>query len=430
MTDIYWFQHDLRLQDNPGLLAHAKAKRLLLVYFWPESRPWCNTIGTGDQRQRFLIESLQALQDALFELNQNLVILKGRPETELPILARQVNAKRVGTSMSPGFYERSSRERVAAALPMALEVHRGNTLYDASQLPFELDNMPGHFTPFKKTLKYLAPSLPLGAPTSLPPPTNVMGSPVERSTTNPNLSFPVRGGSAAGHSRLHKWIFERKAILNYKGTRNDLEGQDSTSCFSLWLAFGCLSAREIAAAVKQFEAEVVANESTQWLIFELQWREFFHWRALCDDVSLFRVGGATAKPRRRTFEPRNYARWCQGDTNFPLVNALMHQLVATGWMSNRGRQIAASCLVNEFSIEWRFGAAFFEKHLIDHDVASNYGNWQYLAGVGADPRGGRHFNLQKQAQQHDPEGLFIAKWDGMRAKQPDFVVDAADWPLS
>ncbi len=81
-------------------------------------------------------------------------------------------------------------------------------------------------------------------------------------------------------------------------------------------------------------------------------------------------------------------------SNYPLVNALMRQLLATGWMSNRGRQIAASCLVNDFGIDWRYGAAFFEKHLLDYDVASNYGNWQYLAGVGADPKGGRHFNIE------------------------------------
>jgi len=111
------------------------------------------------------------------------------------------------------------------------------------------------------------------------------------------------------------------------------------------------------------------------------------------------------------------------------VNALMHQLVATGWMTNRGRQIAASYLVNELNHDWRYGAAFFEKHLIDYDVGSNYGNWQYIAGVGTDPRGGRHFNIDKQAAQYDPDGHFTTKWDGYRAAQPRYVTDAADWPL-
>jgi deoxyribodipyrimidine photo-lyase len=98
-------------------------------------------------------------------------------------------------------------------------------------------------------------------------------------------------------------------------------------------------------------------------------------------------------------------------------------------MSNRGRQIAASCLVNELNLDWRYGAAFFEKHLIDFDLASNYGNWQYIAGVGCDPRGGRHFNLEKQAQLYDPDGLFTETWGGFRPRQPEFITDAADWPI-
>lgn len=98
-------------------------------------------------------------------------------------------------------------------------------------------------------------------------------------------------------------------------------------------------------------------------------------------------------------------------------------------MSNLGRQVAASCLLNEYGIDWRYGASFFEKHLIDFDVASNYRNWQYLAGAGADPLEDRHFNLEKQAAQFDPEGLFTKKWDGRRPKQADYVTDAADWPL-
>ncbi len=133
--------------------------------------------------------------------------------------------------------------------------------------------------------------------------------------------------------------------------------------------------------------------------------------------------------RRCTFEPRAFARWCQGDTDYPLVNALMRQLLATGWMSNRGRQLAASCLVNELGLDWRYGAAFFERHLVDYDVASNYGNWQYIAGVGCDPRGGRHFDLAAQARQHDPDGVFTHKWEGFRPAQPHYATDAADWPI-
>ena len=430
MTDIYWFQHDLRLQDNPGLLQHTGAKNLLLVYVWPESRPWCNVTGMGIQRRRFLLDSLAALRQELAALGQDLLVLNGQPQAELPKLARDTGATRVGTSLSPGYYERRAREQVAAILSIPLQIHAGNTLFTADQLPFSVEQMPSQFTPFKNDVEGIKPPQPLPAPSQLPPPPPGMVFPaLEDLPAQPHIAFPVRGGSGAGHRRLQQWIFGEQAILDYKQTRNCLDGLDGSSSLSPWLALGSLSAREVAAQITRFEAEVTTNASTQWLSYELLWREFFHWRARRDDTNLFRLGGEPGKLRRCTFEPRNFARWCQGDTNFPLVNALMHQLLETGWMSNRGRQIAASCLVNEFGIEWRYGAAFFEKHLLDYDVASNYGNWQYLAGVGADPRGGRHFNIQKQTEQHDPSALFINKWDGLRPAQPEYVTDAADWPL-
>ena len=315
-------------------------------------------------------------------------------------------------------------------LPVPLDVHLGNTLFAPDELPFSLAAMPAQFTPFKHSLEGITPGTPAPAPQRLPPPPDVLFPTPDALPCQPHTAFPVRGGTDAGQRRLQQWVFGEQGILHYKATRNGLDGLDGSSSLSPWLALGSLSAREVVAEITRFEAAVAANDSTRWLVFELLWREFFHWRALADDVSLFRAGGKPGKLHHCTFEPRNFARWCQGDTDYPLVNALLRQLLATGWMSNRGRQIAASCLVNEYGIDWRYGAAFFEKHLLDYDVANNYGNWQYLAGVGADPRGGRHFNLQKQTAQHDPEGLFINKWEGQRPPQPDYVVDAADWPLS
>ncbi len=107
----------------------------------------------------------------------------------------------------------------------------------------------------------------------------------------------------------------------------------------------------------------------------------------------------------------------------------MNELNATGYLSNRGRQIAASCLVNELGIDWRCGAAYFEQQLVDYDVASNWGNWQYIAGVGADPRGGRHFNLEKQRDLYDPDRHYIERWQGAPAAAAIDSVDGADWPI-
>lgn len=431
MRTLYWFQNDLRLRDNPGLLAQLEAKTLLLVYLFPLSRPWCNITGMGGQRERFLRESLQSLREELGALGQNLLILEGSPELVIPALVRDYRLEAVATSMTPGFYERKALEALQAKLSVPLTVHRCSTLWDVEQLPFDLDELPAHFTPFKKAVLQSTVDEAMDAPARLPPPPSVTFHRLPACATPPHIALPVRGGSAAGSRRLRQFVFDERAIATYKETRNCLDGLDGSSTLSPWLANGSLSPRDVYDSIKRFEAEYGANESTYWLYFELLWREFFYWRAIADDINLFRLRPAGGQKRLHncTFDPRGFARWCSGSTDYALVNAFMRQLVATGWMSNRGRQIVASALVNELGIDWRYGAAFFEKHLIDYDVASNYGNWQYIAGVGADPRGGRHFNLEKQAAEHDPDGVFVRKWDGIQPAQPTYVADAADWPI-
>jgi deoxyribodipyrimidine photo-lyase len=108
----------------------------------------------------------------------------------------------------------------------------------------------------------------------------------------------------------------------------------------------------------------------------------------------------------------------------------MKQLNATGYMSNRGRQLVASCFVHELALDWRYGAAYMEQQLIDFDLGSNWGNWQYLAGVGADPRGHRQFDLAKQTQIYDPEQQFIQRWQGQCNNLPLDSIDASDWPIT
>jgi deoxyribodipyrimidine photo-lyase len=144
---------------------------------------------------------------------------------------------------------------------------------------------------------------------------------------------------------------------------------------------------------------------------------------------LFSLRGISSCGGFKCFYPERFEKWCQGTTPYPLVNACMKQLKATGYLSNRGRQIAASCLVNELEMDWRYGAAWFEHQLCDYDVASNWGNWQYIAGVGVDPRGGRHFNLQKQTETYDPIGAYVARWSPGPVLQTLDTRDAADWPI-
>ena len=430
MHKLYWFRQDLRLNDNPGLLAQANADRLLLVYIWPKNRPWCNVTGMGSQRERFLLESLQALREGLQKLGQDLMVLHGSPELVIPDLVRDYGIDRVATSSAPGYYERKAVEQLRQRLPIPLAIHENGTLFTEQQLPFVLNDLPSQFTPFRRLVDATRFGNPIPRPDTLPCPPAVPYDAIPAAHVRPHTALPVKGGSLAANRRLRQFVFEDQGIARYKETRNCLDALTGSSTLSPWLANGCISPREVATAIHRFEDSHFANESTHWLYFELLWREYFHWRAVHDDVSLFKSGYQHAKLHHCTFEPRSFARWCAGDTEYPLVNAVMRQLVATGWASNRGRQVAASCLVNELQLDWRYGAAFFEKHLIDYDVASNYGNWQYIAGLGADPRGGRHFDLAKQAREHDPAGTFVEKWGGRRPSQPKYVNDPADWPIT
>ena len=174
MRELYWFQTDLRLQDNPGLLAHAGASELLLVYFWPPSIPWCNLTGMGQQRERFLLESLQALREELMALGQDLLVIRGRPERELPRLVQQYGVGAVGTSLTAGYFERRRRESIAREMDVPLRVHVGNTLFSEAGLPFALSDLPRHFTPFRESVEGLSSMPVLDAPATLPPPPSAL----------------------------------------------------------------------------------------------------------------------------------------------------------------------------------------------------------------------------------------------------------------
>jgi deoxyribodipyrimidine photo-lyase len=173
---------------------------------------------------------------------------------------------------------------------------------------------------------------------------------------------------------------------------------------------GCLSPRFIYKQVKEYEAKQVKNDSTYWLIFELLWRDFFRFICAKHGNKIFRKSGLQGIriPWQEDWE--RFRLWQEGKTGFPLVDANMRELAATGFMSNRGRQNVASFLTKNLGINWQMGAEWFESLLIDYDVCSNWGNWNYTAGVGNDARGFRYFNIAKQSRDYDPQGEYIRYW--------------------
>jgi deoxyribodipyrimidine photo-lyase len=219
-----------------------------------------------------------------------------------------------------------------------------------------------------------------------------------------------QGGETAALTRLNQYFWQRDYLKSYKETRNGLLGADYSSKFSPWLALGCLSPRWIDAQVKAYETQRIRNESTYWLIFELLWRDFFRWIAAKHGKQIFHPSGLQGIPIPWQEDWLQFRLWQEGKTGFPLVDANMRELAATGFMSNRGRQNVASFLTKNLGINWQLGAEWFESQLIDYDVCSNWGNWNYTAGVGNDARGFRYFNITKQSRDYDPKGDYLRHW--------------------
>ncbi|RLN12620.1 Cryptochrome DASH, chloroplastic/mitochondrial [Panicum miliaceum] len=162
--------------------------------------------------------------------------------------------------------------------------------------------------------------------------------------------------------------------------------------------------------VKRYEKQRVANDSTYWVLFELIWRDYFRFLSAKYGNSIFHLGGPRKVVSKWSQDQALFESWRDGRTGYPLIDANMRELSATGFMSNRGRQIVCSFLVRDMGIDWRMGAEWFETCLLDYDPASNYGNWTYGAGVGNDPREYRYFSIPKQAKAYDPEGKYVAYW--------------------
>lgn len=431
---VVWFGDDLRCADQ-NLLWKAQQEVDYLVCLYcdepHQQRPSrYSTQGMSANRRRFLLQGLDDLAVQLRSLGQTLFVSSMDAATSLGLLLDEVPISHLYRNHHGGWDEQQALNRMASHYPdVRIHIDHGLSLFSSSQFPFNVSELPDSFSKFRRLVEDIDVASPLPAPKQLPPaPRFDMPSirPWQTQRVENNNAFT--GGEYAAVSQLSDY-FSTDLPSYYKDVRNALDGWENSTKFSPWLAQGSLSARQIKASVDVYERDHGANDSTYWIYFELLWREYFHWYATRYGKRLFLPGGLSGRQSQGSYYAERFRKWCQGNTPYPLVNACMKQLNQTGFMSNRGRQIVASCLIYELGIDWRYGAAYFEEQLIDYSVSSNWGNWQYIAGVGADPRGGRHFNLEKQTEQHDPHHHFINKWQGHRFDEPLDSVDAADWPI-
>lgn len=429
-TLIYWFRNDLRVQDSPALnKACREATHLIPVFVMAHDNVttrW-GFIRESDQRKRYVTETLLALDAECQALGSRLLVLQGDTVTALAALVQSTQADGIFCEQIAAPEEHASVEQLRAQ-GIKVQYFWQSTMLELTALPFTPRQMPDMFTQFRQKLetKGLRARAAVSGPERLPSLPEGLQTEglclMERLTqlgSNSAENSLSHAGTSQGFRHLDHY-FSDELPHTYKQTRNQLSGADYSTSFSTWLATGALSAPIIVERLTQYEATRGANDGTYWIWFELVWRDYFRFLHLKYGRALYlREGLRTSDPSADTpslAEPTSgialklFEQWMQGRTKSALVNAGMNELSATGKMSNRMRQIVASYLIYDLRIDWRAGAAWFESQLLDYDVYSNQGNWLYIAGLGTDPRGGRRMNLEKQALEHDPKGLYRTQW--------------------
>lgn len=392
---VYWFRRDLRIRDNWGLERASQTGAVVGVFVWDSA-----VVGrSGRFARAFLLDSLVRLREEMRRLGSDLVVVRGIEE---------LVGRRVVCSDEVGVYESAEADRVGA------ELVRQDYLVD-----YVWGELPGIFTKFREEVEPVDCVLVIGEPTLRG--WDWDGGACVLDELAVEFRDVTRRFSESGEVRLREFVWGGDGLRRYKETRNGFSGEGDSSCLSAYLAWGCLSPRQVFCEVRRFEMEVVANDSTYWLIFELLWRDYFHYLGRQQSAKIFLRGGIQDLELEWDNDRELFSAWCEGRTGYPIVDASMRQLAETGWMSNRGRQITANFLTKVLNLDWRWGAEWFEHQLIDYDVASNWGNWQYQAGVGTNGREFRVFHPVKQAIQYDPNSKFIQQWlpesEGLGAKE-------------
>jgi deoxyribodipyrimidine photo-lyase len=426
MRVLLWFRNDLRLHDHAPLHQALKQKAEVIPLYCFDPRHFEQTsfgfAKTGAYRAKFLIETVADLRHSLQKKGSDLVIRQGNPEVEIPELVKALKIDAVYWHEEVTSEETEvdqALETALRSLSVHTEIYWGTTLYHRDDLPFEIVQLPEVFTQFRKAVEQNSPSPAFDAPEQLPAlPSeidlgdlpNLSNLGLEESPIDPRGVLPFEGGETAALARLQQYFWTTDRLQVYKETRNGMLGADYSSKFSPWLANGSLSPRKVYAEVKAYEQQRKKNDSTYWMVFELLWRDYFRYVCAKYGRKVFRKGGIRGLPIEWQQDWKRFDLWREGETGYPLIDANMKEIAATGFMSNRGRQNVASFLTKNLGIDWQMGAEWFECLLIDYDVCSNWGNWNYTAGVGNDARGFRYFNIPKQSKDYDSNGDYVKHW--------------------
>lgn len=399
MTAVVLFTRDLRVHDQPALAAACRDHAVVVPLFVVDDRI-LRAPTASPNRAAFLAETLAELRSALRDRGGDLVIRRGDVVAETMRVAREVGAGVVQVSADVSAYAQRRQRNLAAAghrAGLAVEFMPGVTVVAPGAL---VPGSGGHyrvFTPYFRAWRAAdwRPEEPTPQAVRLPTGVRAGELPEADELTRGDRSprLPV-GGESAGR-RLLDAVLQRAD--GGEPDLNDLAG-DGTSRLSPYLHLGCVSPLATARLLA---------DRAPGMLRQLAWRDFLH------QVTAAFPGIATCdyRPREQQWRRDDDAleAWRVGRTGIPIVDAGMRQLLAEGWMHNRARLITASFLTKTLGLDWRLGAAHFSRWLVDGDVASNAGNWQWVAGTGNDTRPNRVLNPIRQAHRFDPGGRYVRR---------------------
>ncbi|MCX8034847.1 MAG: DNA photolyase family protein [Candidatus Dojkabacteria bacterium] len=433
MFNIIWFRNDLRLKYNKTIFEANKHYDNLIPIFILDNK-LLNVKYSCKKRNNFLFESLIDMQNQLRTLGSDLIVIDYDPIEFFKIFKDYVNSVHISRDYSP--YSKKRDHKTNDLLGNKLKIHCSNVIFDQNTEKIETkDNQTIKvFTRYKiewlNSLSHNLSILNLDYIPNFCNPTkikefidvlNKLGIPIINNLSKlidvNEKSNIFTGGETQAQTIWNEFL--KNKIYEYKSKR-DFLSVDGTSRLSAHLKFGCISPHQIAYECikilghefynfRKFQNTNLAG--IEHYLSEIIWREFYKY--ILDTHPYVTQKSFQQKYDNIEWENNieKFEAWCNGKTGYPIVDACMRQLNEEGWMHNRGRMIVASFLCKDLHIDWRWGEKYFRKKLIDYDLSSNNGGWQWTAGVGTDAAPYfRIYNPTEQSKKFDAECKFIKKY--------------------
>lgn len=414
IVNVFWFRRDLRLDDNKGFFEALKGEYPVLPVFIFDSEI-LNKLPKTDARVTFIHDTLQNMRVRLQnDYDSSLAIYHGKP---IEIINKLIKDNKIGCIYTNRDYEPYALERDNAIQTLleengiAFKTFKDQVIFEKNEVVKNDGNPYVVYTPYMKKWKEQFKSIPLKTFKTSSSLSNLI-----KDVNLPNISLNAIGFEES-EQKIASYSVSPELIQNYEATRN-FPSKDGTSRLGPHLRFGTVSIRDMVKKAIAEENEIFWQE--------LIWREFFMqilWHFPHTKDQAFKSKYDRIEWRNNEEE---FKLWCEGKTGYPLVDAGMRELNETGFMHNRVRMLVGSFLCKHLLIDWRWGEAYFAEKLHDYEMASNVGNWQWVAGSGVDAAPYfRIFNPTSQIQKFDKAHKYIKKWvpDYQQLTYPQPIVD-------